>query len=97
MRRVEAHLGIRVGFWAGLLVGIGMGIRSAPEGPAVAWAGGLVIAGGMAFAGMMIGLVSIDGWNWLADQVNPRSVPVDGPEADYHDLPRPDSPTTPPG
>ena len=92
MRRVDADLGIRVGFWAGLLVGIGMGIRSALELPAVGWAGGLVMAGGMAIAGMMVGQAGGGCWNWLADQVNPRSVPVDGPEADYHDLPRPDSP-----
>jgi hypothetical protein len=94
MRRVEADLGMRVGVWAGLPFGIVMGIRFVLEQPAVGWAIGLALAGGTAICGMMVGLVSVGCWNWLADQLDPRSVPTDGPAADYHDLPRP--PARPP-
>jgi hypothetical protein len=92
MRRVEVELGMRVGFWVGLAFGIVVGIKAALGVLEVGFAAGLVTAGGIASAGLLVGAAGVSCYNRVAELMDPQIIPPDGPRADYHDIAVPDVP-----
>ena len=82
--KIGAWLGGVIGFAPGALVGI----LAAVHGPASGIVGGLMLGGFLAAVGMFIGAAGAGLYNLAADVIDPPPAPLDGPEADYHDLPR---------
>jgi hypothetical protein len=88
MPRSPIGLGMFLGAALGLVLGLVAGFAVPPGAELLGLAWGIFLAACGLVAGAVVGAVYT-----LATRLSEsRRIPTDGPEADYHDLPRPPRP-----